>query len=447
MPRLGEWLRKASTAVLDPGREARLQHYVREFAREIKAQGSRFSFAQALREGAVSAADTPLLREKLYEASLRHAWQDRQVTDREKAGLQWLKKLIEMPDEQACEVEMRIGRDILEQCLADAITDGNLSESESTQLQAIATTLNVQLGPFIENYFSNWSEGFLRGLFASSVENGTLTRDEWAKLIRSAERLGLGEKHLVKAVNAQAKLFVEHTLADAKSDGTMTPREAQYLEELTELFHLDSKFRDYVNSEVEQLRSATLIMEGVLPSLAIDHVALKAGEIVHFCAPAVYRQIKHLASGTKTDESDGQMYITDHRLLFDSSRKSFAISLGRIVGIDDSHGWLELRSATKGTGYYAFPTGVRHASLILRAAVKKANQTLVDQREGQPTRHIPRDVRQRIWQKYSGRCAECSAADYLEFDHIVPVAKGGSNTDNNVQLLCRRCNLKKSDNI
>jgi 5-methylcytosine-specific restriction endonuclease McrA len=35
----------------------------------------------------------------------------------------------------------------------------------------------------------------------------------------------------------------------------------------------------------------------------------------------------------------------------------------------------------------------------------------------------------------------------LEFDHVIPHAKGGSNTDNNIQLLCRGCNLKKSDRI
>ncbi|MFN9970152.1 MAG: HNH endonuclease, partial [Phycisphaerae bacterium] len=59
----------------------------------------------------------------------------------------------------------------------------------------------------------------------------------------------------------------------------------------------------------------------------------------------------------------------------------------------------------------------------------------------------PRDVRQRVWTRYGGRCAECNANDYLEYDHIIPVSKGGSNNDANVQLLCRRCNLKKSDHI
>jgi 5-methylcytosine-specific restriction endonuclease McrA len=84
---------------------------------------------------------------------------------------------------------------------------------------------------------------------------------------------------------------------------------------------------------------------------------------------------------------------------------------------------------------------------VFETAVAMANQTKVMRVESKPSRHIPREVRQRVWQRYGGRCAECNADDYLEFDHIIPHAKGGSNSDNNIQLLCRRCNLKKSDRI
>jgi len=76
-----------------------------------------------------------------------------------------------------------------------------------------------------------------------------------------------------------------------------------------------------------------------------------------------------------------------------------------------------------------------------------ANQTKVASTTDAQSRHIPRDVRQRVWQRDGGRCVECGASDYLEFDYIIPFGKGGSNSDANIQLLCRRCNLKKSDHI
>lgn len=32
-------------------------------------------------------------------------------------------------------------------------------------------------------------------------------------------------------------------------------------------------------------------------------------------------------------------------------------------------------------------------------------------------------------------------------DHIIPVSRGGRNVDENIQLLCRRCNISKSDKL
>jgi len=42
----------------------------------------------------------------------------------------------------------------------------------------------------------------------------------------------------------------------------------------------------------------------------------------------------------------------------------------------------------------------------------------------------------------------CGASDELHFDHIVPYSKGGSSElAANIQLLCARHNLQKSDRI
>jgi len=60
---------------------------------------------------------------------------------------------------------------------------------------------------------------------------------------------------------------------------------------------------------------------------------------------------------------------------------------------------------------------------------------------------IPDEVKMFVWQRDGGRCAKCGGQEKLEYDHIIPISKGGSNTARNIQLLCENCNRSKSANI
>jgi hypothetical protein len=60
---------------------------------------------------------------------------------------------------------------------------------------------------------------------------------------------------------------------------------------------------------------------------------------------------------------------------------------------------------------------------------------------------IPTEVRRAVWIRYQGMCARCKSRERLEYDHIVPLARGGSNTERNIELLCEVCNRAKSDAI
>ncbi len=45
--------------------------------------------------------------------------------------------------------------------------------------------------------------------------------------------------------------------------------------------------------------------------------------------------------------------------------------------------------------------------------------------------------------KYGERCASCGADEALALDHVLPVARGGCSTLENLQLLCGICNRLK----
>lgn len=65
-----------------------------------------------------------------------------------------------------------------------------------------------------------------------------------------------------------------------------------------------------------------------------------------------------------------------------------------------------------------------------------------------PGRLIPSSVKQAVFMRDGGKCVECGSSNNLHFDHILPYSKGGTSyTAENIQLLCARHNLKKSNKL
>jgi 5-methylcytosine-specific restriction endonuclease McrA len=50
---------------------------------------------------------------------------------------------------------------------------------------------------------------------------------------------------------------------------------------------------------------------------------------------------------------------------------------------------------------------------------------------------------QRKMRRLEGKCQLCGTTDNITVDHILPLKKGGTNHIDNLQPLCRTCNLKK----
>ena len=69
-------------------------------------------------------------------------------------------------------------------------------------------------------------------------------------------------------------------------------------------------------------------------------------------------------------------------------------------------------------------------------------------------RGIPKALRRQVWERDGGRCAfvsadghRCESTRKLEFDHIVPLAKGGGTTADNLRLLCRPHNQFEAERV
>ena len=61
--------------------------------------------------------------------------------------------------------------------------------------------------------------------------------------------------------------------------------------------------------------------------------------------------------------------------------------------------------------------------------------------------NLPMQWKWDVLEKSNYECVYCGAKKYLEIDHIIPLAKGGTHSLKNLQALCAACNSKKSDSI
>ena len=76
-----------------------------------------------------------------------------------------------------------------------------------------------------------------------------------------------------------------------------------------------------------------------------------------------------------------------------------------------------------------------------------AKMEMADDESARSRQPIPEDVKVLVWRRDGGKCVECGSRERLEYDHIIPLAKGGSNTARNIQLLCESCNRAKGSNL
>lgn len=66
------------------------------------------------------------------------------------------------------------------------------------------------------------------------------------------------------------------------------------------------------------------------------------------------------------------------------------------------------------------------------------------------SRYIPRDIILRVVRRDNYTCQICGKHlndNEIEFDHKIPLSKGGSTEESNIQLTCIKCNRTKRDDL
>lgn len=449
MTKLKKLFQKAWTAVTNPGQDERVSTIVAAIGNGIQTQRAAFDLEKILEPIECTEVDVQVATKQYYNKLLQRYW-SKEIPDAGKQKtLVFVGKKLLLKDADVRKANTEAAVVYFGARLGEYLSDGVLSDDELAVLSQVASFLGLTVPEFVQQNLASQGIGLLRGLFADAISSGVLEKPTWYNLLESAQKLGITIQQFQNAATPLAVSFAEHILADTKSDGFLSGEEEEYLHWLMKTFHFVPSFQEYLTKEIALLRERTRIANGNLDTVAIPAgVNLNAGELLYFARVCTLRIVKQLKTGNRTDDHEGRLFLTDIRLIFDSATKTIRIPFRAIVVWNASNDRIRVSVANKPELSFYFPPSTE--SLLAEKfsmLIQLHSQVLRKKVEGAVDRHIPRDIRQRVWQRYGGKCAECAARDYLEFDHIVPVARGGSNSELNVQLLCRRCNSQKSDKI
>ncbi|QDV73398.1 HNH endonuclease [Botrimarina mediterranea] len=449
MSKIKGLFQKAWAAVANPGQDERVAVLVSAIGHAFTTQRRAFDLDKVLEPIDCTVTDVRVASKKYYEGLLQRFWIEGVPDTGKQKTLAFVEERLRLDAREVRQLREDVAVSAFGSKIGEYLADGSLSSVELQSLSEISSFLHLSVPQFVQQYLLSEGLGLLRGLFAEAVATGHLKEQTWNNLRISARSLGIQEEQLKSASRSISKSFAEHVLADTKADGVLTPQEETYLSWLVSTFEFDTQFTIYLRKEIQLLKDRASLESGHIDTIPVPvGINLKAGELLYVSEPCLLQITKSMKNGDRIDEHEGRIMLTDSRLLFESVSKTIPIAYPKIVSWRTSGEAILISAANKPELRFYFAQNPysllpEKFSTILRLH----SQQLTRKVEGVVNRHIPRDVRQRVWQTYGGMCVECSATDYLEFDHIVPVARGGSNSEQNVQLLCRKCNLTKSDKI
>lgn len=134
------------------------------------------------------------------------------------------------------------------------------------------------------------------------------------------------------------------------------------------------------------------------------------------------------------------------KLRFVGDGTGIELPWNRVVSVHPEHGTVVLAATSARGGATFGVTDPDYVAAALEGALRVSKRLVLT--PGQlDSRSIPQDVKAQVWQRDGGACVECGDGHYLEFDHIIPLSRGGATSATNLQILCRACNRAKGARI
>lgn len=424
-------------------RIARDKQFQQAVFHELKKKGLKeFSLPEFAEQWQIPKDAADRVAEATYARVCTNCLRDGRISDAERRQLGALARALGLNANQAQLIEGRLKDEAYRAAIMKALGQGAISDADVAEFEQLRLSLGISKAQAASVTHEIGVDAYL-ALFRRIVRDGWITKQELDELRRYRAALVFTPEQANEITREDAAGLYRQWFYNVIQDGEVTEEEERLLQWLEREFGLSDHVDVRVcKMELDQIKRLAAVRNGQLPSMQTSKL-LESGEICHWYGPCTFQW----STATQTKSASGEMIVTSERVIFASPTKSFDFSPSKIVDIRLFSDVLEVQSSGRhGAGHY-FVNDPRMLEAVLVGVARKHKYILSENFSSNQTRHIPESVRREVWTRDGGKCVRCGARQYLEFDHIIPHAKGGANTVNNVQLLCRKCNNFKKDRI
>lgn len=289
----------------------------------------------------------------------------------------------------------------------------------------------------IEEYLAAW-----RGRAERVLRTVGPRGDDWAMLWTALRYQRIGESEALLVLRPQAHAHVERMVAFAFADGAVEQTEMDAFDAAVTALALDGPLIEDLRRRMQRGRMLTRLRGGELPIIGATGLHLDPAEQLHLNIPAIH--IRQLARGPKLTQ--GRLICSNKKLRFTGPDTGTEMLWTRVVSVTAKSGKVAI-AATSARGGAVFEVAdPDHVAATMEGALRVAKRLALTPGR-RDTRTIAQEIKAQVWQRDGGKCVECGDSHYLEFDHIIPLSRGGATSATNLQILCRACNRVKGARI
>lgn len=289
----------------------------------------------------------------------------------------------------------------------------------------------------IEEFLTHWHTQAWRVLTAHGPRG-----PEWAALWASLRYQRIEECAGRDALYDAGLSYVERLVTFTFADGEVEHDELAAFEHAVTELALAGPLIEDLRRRMHRGRTLSRLRAGDLPVMRTPGLHLDPEEKVHLDLPAVH--VRQLARGPRLTE--GRMIVSNKKLRFVGDGTGTELLWSRVVSVHTEQNAVVLAATSSRGGATFTVSDPDYVAAALEGALRVAKRLILTPGQ-RDTRSISQEVKAEVWQRDGGKCVECGDTHYLEFDHIIPLSRGGATSPTNLQILCRACNRAKGARI